>query len=231
MKKINLFFCFLFFSLYSYGQNIPGNFYVDFGATMWQDDKGLELETQSRSISLAYMYELVLDKNGQFTFNPGVGYTADNLFFKQGKTLVNDGSNTVPVDPNPAHGTRISTRKSKIVGNYLDIPLEFRFRNHPGRNAFRLAIGAKLSMLVDSHTKVKYEDQNGDVRVSKDKGDFNMNFFKAGLVGRIGYGWINFFCYYGLTNTFESGKLLNTDGTAFTGTDRPITIGITVSNF
>ncbi|KXX68447.1 outer membrane beta-barrel protein [Flammeovirga sp. SJP92] len=230
MKKINLFFCFLFFSLYTFGQGtgIPGNFYLDFGATMWQDDKGLELETQSRSVSLSYMYELVLDKNGQFTFNPGVGYTADNYFMKNGVTIYNNGNNTLPVD---AVSGDQRLRKSKFVGNYVDVPLEFRFRNHPGRNAFRFAVGAKLSVLVDSHTKVKYEDEYGNVRVSKDKGNLNMNVFKAGLVGRIGYGWINFFCYYGLTNTFESDKLLNTDGVAFTGTDRPITIGITVSNF
>ncbi|MBD0401639.1 outer membrane beta-barrel protein [Flammeovirga sp. EKP202] len=228
MKKINLFFCFLLFSLCSFGQKIPGNFYLDFGATMWQDDKGLELETQSRSISLAYMYELVLDQNGQFTFNPGVGYTADNYFLKNGVTLYNNGSHTEPVG---AIDSNQKLRKSKLVGNYVDVPLEFRFRNHPGRNAFRLAVGARLSLLVDGHTKVKYEDEFGNVRVSKDKGNFNLNRFKAGLVGRIGYGWINFFCYYGLTNTFESDKLLNTDGNAFTGTDRPITIGITVSNF
>lgn len=228
MKKINLLFCFLFFSLCSYAQNIPGNFYLDFGVTMWQDDKGLELETQSRSISLSYMYELVLDKNGQFTFNPGVGYTADNYFLKNAVTIANTGDNTSPL---PAVDSNERLRKSKFVGNYIDVPLEFRFRTHPGRNAFRIAVGAKLSVLVDSHTKVKYEDQYGNVRISKDKGDFHMNRFKAGLVGRIGYGWINFFCHYGLTNTFESDKLLNTDLNSFAGTDRPITIGITVSNF
>lgn len=230
MKKISLLICSLFFSLSLFGQGlgIPGNFYIDFGLTTWQDDQGLELETQSRSISASYMYELVLDTDGQFTFNPGVGYTADNYFFKNGVTLYNNGTNAIPVD---AVGSNEQLRKTKIVGNYIDVPLEFRFRSHPGRNAFRLGVGAKLSVLMAEHTKVKFEDEYGNVRKSKDKGDMYMNRFKAGLVGRIGYGWINFFCYYGLTNTFEEGKLLNTDGTAFTGTDRPITIGITISNF
>lgn len=230
MKKIILLFCSLLFSITLFGQGvgIPGNFYLDLGVTMWQDDQGLELESQSRSISISYMYELVMDTNGQFTFNPGVGYTADNYFFKNAVTIYNNGNNALPI---PAVDSDESLRKSKIVGNYIDVPLEFRFRTHPGRNAFRVAMGAKLSVLVDSHTKVKYEDEFGNIRSSKDKGDLYMNRFKAGLVGRIGYGWFNLFCYYGLTNTFEENKLLNTSGTAFTGTDRPITVGITISNF
>ncbi|AZQ64437.1 hypothetical protein EI427_20130 [Flammeovirga pectinis] len=235
MKKLNLLFCILLFSLSSFGQglkSIPGNFYFDIGLSTWQDDKGAELEAQSRSISIAYMYELSLSTSGQFTFNPGIGYTADNWFFDKGMTVEKNQNSASMINAGLVNPSANSIIKSKIVGSYLDIPLEFRFRSHPGRRAFRVAVGAKLSVLIDSHTKIKYENSYDDIRISKDRGDFYMNRFKGGLIGRVGYGWINFFCYYGLTETFTEGKLYEADGvTQFQGNSKPITIGITLSNF
>ncbi|WP_281616316.1 outer membrane beta-barrel protein [Flammeovirga sp. SubArs3] len=231
MKKLSLIFFCIVLSYASFGQGalskIPGNFYVDFGLTFWEDDSGLPLESQSRSISISYMYEFSLSPSGQFTFNPGLGYTGENLFFKSGMTLTHAGDQTIAT---PTNNLYDNTKKSKLVGNYFDLPVEFRFRTYPGRNAFRFALGAKVGVLMGGHTKVKYED-NGETRIAKDKGEFNLNRFKASLVGRIGYGWINFFCTYGLTNTFQDNTLVDTNGNLINVKDRPITVGITISNF
>ncbi|OHX67619.1 outer membrane beta-barrel protein [Flammeovirga pacifica] len=230
MKKLSLAFFFCLISIHLFGQNplskIPGNIYIDLGLTNWADDSGLPLESQSRSISISYMYEFTLTSSGQFTFNPGIGYSADNFFFKNGQTIGKSMDETQILDTNSFYD---NTKKSKMVANYVEIPLEFRFRTHPGKDAFRLAVGAKFGYMFASHTKVKHET-NGDTRISKDKGNFNLNDFRGQFVGRIGYKWINFFCAYGFTETFKENAVVNTNGPV-TLDSTPYTIGITFSSF
>ncbi|MBB3700734.1 PorT family protein [Flammeovirga yaeyamensis] len=229
MKKLSLAILLSFISISLFAQNplkkIPGNFYLDLGLTNWADDSGLPLETQSRSVSISYMYEFTLSSSGKFTFNPGIGYSADNFFFKNGQTLGKNGDQTQIVDTNLLFD---NTKKSKMVANYVEIPLEFRFRTHPGKDAFRLAVGAKFGYMFASHTKVKHET-NGDTRIAKDKGNLNLNDFRGQFIGRIGYKWINFFCAYGFTETFKDNAVAIPNGTTLDST--PYTIGITFSSF
>lgn len=232
MKKSFLILLISFISHISYAQgvlsNIPGNFYIDLGLVTLKDTPNdLDLHSQSRGISVSYMYELTLGSE-KFTFHPGLSYGHESYFFRDSKTIVKqDGGVTLPVAFNDVSPYDAVVRKSKLAVNYIDIPLEFRFRTHPGRNAFRIGLGVKGGYMFDSHTKVKYRVNNTeDVRISKDKGDFNLNSWRAGATARIGYGMFNIFGYIGFNRLFKQNAIPN-----FDGDDIPIMLGLTLSSF
>jgi len=112
--------------------------------------------------------------------------------------------------------------KTKLAANYFDIPVELRFKSsNNDRTAFRIAIGAKVGVLFNAHSKIKFIE-DGFVRKIKSRDDFGLNQFRYGIIGRIGFSYFNLFGYYSLSSLFKSGK-----GPELT----PFMFGITLSNF
>ncbi|MEH0157586.1 porin family protein [Limibacter armeniacum] len=225
MKKLFALAALLFVANVTFAQvpsNLPGNFYFDLGLAML-DEEPFDLETQSRGINISYMYEFTLGSE-KFTFHPGLGYGHESYFFDDDITLGKVDGKTVgfPI----SEGLIVDdVKKTKLAVNYIDVPLEFRFRTHPGKNAFRIGVGVKGGVLFDAHTKVKYEVGDDNQKL-KNKADFNLNRFRAGGTLRIGYGAFNVFGYYSFTNLFEDDAFVN-----FSDDTRTIVVGLTLSSF
>jgi hypothetical protein len=117
-------------------------------------------------------------------------------------------------------------KKSLLSVNYLEIPLELRFRSnyrYP-KNAFIFSVGGKIGFLIDSHTKFKYR-QDGENKIQKQKESFSINTLRYELTGRIGYGNVNLFYNYSLNTLFETEK-------APIGAEiQPMTFGISLTLF
>ncbi|MEN7546379.1 outer membrane beta-barrel protein [Rapidithrix thailandica] len=211
--------------------DLPGQFTIDFGLnrTQTEDINGYDIKAWgSRGVNLYYMYEVQL-WNEKFTFHPGFGVGLDRYSFKGDIGLVKTADRLAFVnllEANSANGWQ-EIKKSLIALNYFEIPLEIRFRTHPGKNAFRIGAGAKIGYLFDSHTKIVYKDQFGDRRKMKDKGDFYAEKLKYGLIGRIGYGPINFYGFYGLSDIFESDKFEPGQSVSI----QPYFVGVTLTAF
>ncbi len=182
----------------------------------------------SRGVDIALLYDYVLGKSN-FSLAAGVGFNSHNVkmdgFPIEYPTL--SGNTFTKIDPGFFEDRTIVF--NKLSTNFIDIPIEFRFRSGPGKSGKRVAVSAgfKLGWLVQSHTKTRTDEDfhyNGVNFGDKVKtyGVPNLRKFRYGLTARAGYAgfYLNFF--YSLTPLFIDGR-----GTEAT----PISIGIGYSPY
>ena len=109
----------------------------------------------------------------------------------------------------------IDYKKNRLRTVFLTLPVTLEYKAKHGRygNSFRMAFGASGGILLGAKTRQKSEEFG----VQKKKDDFNLNKFRLGLKGQIGFGHVGFFVDYGLTKFFkeDEGPSLN-----------PITFGL-----
>lgn len=163
-----------------------------------------------------------------FSFVPGIGFSMERFKFKNEHTLDYNGSSVVMV--NPTEAGRPDTRKSQLITNYIEVPVEITFRTNPEDPArsFKASVGGRVGYMFDSFTKIKYKE-NGEVKKLKDKQDYNLNKFRYGISAKIGVGNFSLFGYYNLSDLFEKNKgiLENSQVKNF----NTFTVGISLSSF
>ena len=109
------------------------------------------------------------------------------------------------VDPIPVD-------KSKVVVNYIGIPVSLGFQDKPGDNSkFSAKIGVHAGYRVRTHTKIKQSGGN----VEKQFDDFNMNDFYLSPFVNVNYGDMGLYMRYPLTNLFKDGQGANTQSVQF----------------
>lgn len=231
MKRLSASALFILFAFAAFGQeetkprstspNIPGTFLVDLGinralntdATWKQGFWG------SRTLNLYYQYPIRFGRT-KFSFNPGIGLSMERWKFTDGAMLIDtvelvsfpNGAPTAEQTEqyNLLSPTRVYpqlARKSQLITNYLEIPIEFRFDTHPEdiARSFNIAIGGRVGVLLDSFTKVKYKDDGDPVKI-KNKMGYGLNPLRYGVYTRIGLGGFSWFAFYNLSEMFETGK-------------------------
>lgn len=181
--------------------DIPGTFLIDLGFNFPSEGNGFNTGIfGSKTVNLYYQYDKRLF-NSKFSLHPGIGLGMERYKFNNNKTLSYDNTGNLTAVLVPG------VRKSKLITNYLDIPVELRFSTNPEdpSRSFKVALGFKAGVLLDSYTKVKYK-QDGEIKKFKDKQDFNINPFRYGAYFRLGGGNFNFWGYYSLTPLFKPNK-------------------------
>lgn len=184
--------------------NLPGTFQIDFGYNLPTEKSGFNVSPmRSTTINVYYYHDMRIGKS-KFSFHPGIGLGLDRYGFSNGKTLdyAGGGDNVEMVDPDIS-----GLRKSKLITNYVDIPLELRFSTNPEdpNRSFKVSLGIKAGVLYDSFTKLKYRE-DGETKRIKDKQNYNLNPFRYGALVRIGAGNISAYGYFNLSPLFKSGK-------------------------
>jgi hypothetical protein len=184
--------------------DIPGTFLIDVGFNFPSEKADFNTGMWgSRTLNLYYHYDKQLF-NSKFSIHPGIGFGLERYKFNNGRTL---GYSGVANDDTLRMVLVPGSRKSQLITNYLDVPIELRFSTNPDDPArsFRASIGFKAGVLMDSFTKLKYKE-DGEIKKLKNKQDFNLNPFRYGVTLRIGAGNFNVWTYYSLTPLFEDGK-------------------------
>ena len=214
--------------------DIPGDLMIEFGFNWVQEHSpGIGWNTMgSRTFNAYYLYEANLGESA-FSFHPGIGVGTEKYKFTDDLTLeygLNDDGERelqyVPLDSIFGLGT--SYVKSQVNPNYIDIPLEFRWRSrtYDPKRSVKIAIGGKVGFLFDSKTKVKYTDRiDGDKKISKQKESWQLNTIRYGAHMRLGYGAFSLWGYYGLSDLFKKDE-----GPQAT-TMYPITFGVSLALF
>ena len=128
-----------------------------------------------------------------------------------------------------AYNQGVSVRKSKIVTNFITVPVLFEIqdKNNNPRTKYRwhVNVGAIFGVRVHAHQKTYFNEQNKDYQLvnpvdgeviasstspsySKVKvhDSFYMRPFKVDASLRVGWGWINLYANVSLTEMFNSGK-------------------------
>jgi hypothetical protein len=209
--------------------DIPGVFALELGLNRLQDGPS-DINSGfwgSRTLNVYYQYEIRILKS-KFSLVPGVGFSLERYKFKDGNILAYNAG--VLAMYKPADLGLSGVKKSQLITNYFEVPVELCFRTRPDDPArsFKISVGGRVGYLFDSFTKVKYKE-DGEVKKYKDKQDFQLTKFRYGISGRIGVGAVSLFGYYNLTPLFESGEgpVLNGKTTEFS----TLTIGLSLASF
>lgn len=207
--------------------DIPGSFMVDIGLNRGVSSpetfkQGL---WGSRTINLYYQYPLRFGRS-KFSFNPGMGVSLERYKLKNKFSInpVKDSEGTFALYSTDTVFTGV--KKSMVVANYFEIPIEFRFDSKPEdiATSFNFAIGARGGILFDAFTKIKYKE-DGETKVLKNKQNHGLSPFRYGVYTRLGVGGFNLFFMYNLTPLFEKDK--GPDKT----TMNTFTTGISINGF
>jgi hypothetical protein len=122
-----------------------------------------------------------------------------------------DGNNSIAKDENGVIGpyypdAGITYSKSKLVTTYATLPviLEAQIPLSNSNRTINIGAGVIGAAKLGSHTKVVY--YTGGKEKEKHKDDFNLNTFRWGATGRIGYEFFQVYgtCYF--TSMFEDSK-------------------------
>jgi len=212
--------------------DIPGDLLIEFGFNWIQEHpEGIGFNTMgSRTFNAYYLYDINIGESA-FSFHPGIGIGTEKYKFVDNVTLGYGldslGQQEVQLVPlDSIYGVGTAYKKSQINPIYLDIPVEIRWRSrkYDPKRSFKIAIGGKVGVLIDSKTKVKYT-AGGENKITKQKENFEINTLRYGAHMRLGYGGFSAYAYYGLSDIFrkEKGPM---DTTMF-----PITFGLSLALF
>jgi len=213
--------------------DIPGAFVLELGVNRVLDPP-TNFNTGfwgSRTLNIYYQYEIRILKS-KFSFVPGIGFGLERYKFTNNYFL--DNHNGTPAMTPAANFPLVNIselKKSQLITNYFDIPLELRFSTRPEdpSKSFKVSIGGRVGYLFESHTKIKY-DSDGETKKFKSHESFGLNNFRYGLSAKVGVGNFAIFGYYNLSTLFQSGK--DPVSTANVTTQmKEFTIGISLSSF
>ena len=154
----------------------------------------------STGIALGFLRDMPINK--KITVAIAVGLVYSLAIYNQNLGISNaNGINSYQVlDPN------ISFSKNKLSFHYIDVPIEFRWRNStPESHIFwRVYTGLKLSYLF--YDEYKSVSSFGTTKQSHNS-DFNQ--FQYGVYVAVGWNTWNFYAYYGLNPLFKSSAKID----------------------
>lgn len=211
--------------------DIPGTFTLELGlnSALSAPKKFDAALWGSRTANIYYQYEFRIMES-KFSIVPGIGLSLERFKFKNGAIMGYDEDDSLKLLL-PAETPMTGLKKSQLVTNYLEIPLELRFSTNPsdpGRS-FKVSVGGRIGYMYDSFNKIKYKDTDGETKQLKDKQDWNLTKLRYGVYGKLGLGNFNLFGYYNLTPLFEAGKGPGEGGAV--NDFQTITVGISLSAF
>ncbi|WP_143962200.1 porin family protein [Litoribacter populi] len=204
--------------------DVKGDLFLDFGFNLL-NNRPTDLNTRffaSRTFNVYYQRPFNIGENTGLTFNPGIGLGLEKLSFQRDQMLINDperGPNSSElVNITSVYGENISINGHTTAANYIDIPLELRYHLNKTdySKGFRFAVGAKVGVLFDAHSKVSFETEEGLSRTVKDKQNLGFSPIRYGVYTRVGFGGFNVWSYYGLNSVWrnEQGPF-NTEANQF----------------
>lgn len=170
---------------------------------MWLNSpSGVETKVFSPGFNVAMVYDYPLGTSS-FSLAGGLGFSSYNIHSNSQPKTQRDGNG----DPSGTYldiiPDSVDYKKNKLSVNYIEIPVEVRFRSRGDKSyrRFGVAAGFKAGLLVQSHTK--YKDDGLKIKLY----DVNfLNKLRYGPTFRVSYGKISLFGFYSLTSLFEDGK-------------------------
>ena len=211
--------------------DIPGTFVVEIGVnSALNKPTGFDLGFWgSRTMNIYYQYEMRILKS-RMSFVPGIGFSLERFKFKNNTTLRIEDDDSLKMINSATYGKSI--RKSSLVTNYIEIPLELRFSTRPNdpNRSFKAAVGFRVGYLYDAFTKVKYRE-DGETKKIKDNQNYRLTRFRYGVYAKVGAGNISVFANYNLTPMFETGKGIGLRGGVAADDFNTFTIGISFASF
>ncbi|MFT4061644.1 MAG: outer membrane beta-barrel protein [Edaphocola sp.] len=155
-----------------------------------------------RGFNAYICYDFPISKSN-FSFAAGIGVGTSNIYFDDQVAEMNTSSSSI--DFKDVDDTYY--KKSKLATAYLEAPFELRFfgDNENRNRGFKAAVGVRVGMLVDAHSKVKHS-LYGPTIVEKVSTKRYVQGWRFAPTARIGWGNFSLFGSYNVTQLFNSGE-------------------------
>lgn len=186
--------------------DLPGMLLVDFGFNFLQDAPDtMDLRTWgSRGFGIQYLYPIPIG-DSKFSLHTGLGLGFENFSFKNPITLTDTKDSTQVTTVTIVDSLTTTWKKSQLSTHYIDLPLELRYFAKENYRGFTFAVGGKVGRLMNSFTKIKYED-DGVNEEDKLKRRYNLNPWRYGVHARVGFRGITLTGQYMFSKLFSSGE-------------------------
>ena len=170
----------------------------------------------SQGFSCALTYNFPLGESKKHTVSIGAGYTGHN-YFSYSRILNPYSADTLQI---AQYRDVDGFKRYKLNCNYIDIPLELRFRI---KDAWKIGVGFKIGILVNA--KTKFVGPNADGLRIHEKYTYinNVERYSYAATLRVGYKWVSLFGAIQLAPVFTQGK----GSPSFL----PVSVGLTFAPF
>jgi hypothetical protein len=181
---------------------------VYLGLNNWLEDGDLPKSDQLYSLSPINSWYAGLNFDnisrliGPIYMDWGVGVSMQDFSFENTRVNVQRENTGDPAAITFTEIADISGRKSKINVTYLNAHFVPTLSLGRG-NGFRVGFGVYGGYRIGSHTKMKFDDINGEKQKDKIKDSFHINPFKYGFRGQVGWDFFDLFFNYDLTEFFD----------------------------
>lgn len=162
------------------------------------DNENWDARLFSQGFSCAATYNFPLGDSKKHTVSLGVGYTGHNYFSYS--RLMNPY--TVDTLQFVQYRDVDGFKRNKLNCNYIDIPIELRFRF---KDAWKIGVGFKFGILVNAKTKFVGNNDEG-VRIHEKYCYIsNVERYSYAATLRVGYKSVNLYTAMQLVPVFEVG--------------------------
>ena len=177
-----------------------GHMLIDVGyETFSGRPNNTNFEWYNNGLNIQLFYDQLFGQSG-FSGAIGVGFSTQSYY--SNKQIRRDSTQEILysnwLTPESLY------EKNKVSTSWIEVPVELRFRSKEDDWGYRwkFSVGGKVGFLIDTHDKLV--DLNG----VKYKTYYfpDMNNFRVGLIGRAGYGKVNFTTFFSLTEFFIPGR-------------------------
>lgn len=160
----------------------------------------------SRGAGVAFMLDKPFKSDPRWSIAFGLGINASNIFFK--KTSVDVKVNSIKL-PFRNLDTLDHFKKYKLVTAFVEVPIELRYVFSPEKEdkSLKVAIGAKIGLLLDAHTKGKTLQNKSGATINsyklKEKENTFFNSSRIVATARVGLGHFSLIANYQITSLIK----------------------------
>ena len=162
-------------------------------------------------------YNFPLGESSKHTVSIGAGMSHHN-YFSYNRILNPYSTDTLIISD--SYRDNENFKRAKVNVNYVDIPLELRFRI---KDQVKIGVGFKLGIRVMGKSKFVGPDDDGYIIHQKDMYIKNLERYTYSATLRIGWKWVSAFAYYQFNPVFEVGH----DAPVI----HPLSVGLTFAPF
>lgn len=183
----------------------------------WHGDQdAFKSPWNSIGVDVAFMFDIPFTKANTVGMGVGLGYShySNRSKLEFSRDISNNSTHISEFDSNNL------PKKNLFAANYIEIPLEFRFRSK-GYQHFKFMIGAKIGYRINDYAKEVYRIEGKNYK-TKHYNFPDSNPLRYGVTARIGIrNWAIFGAYY-FSPLFKSSDSVEL---------YPFSLGVSVSLF
>ncbi|MES2648204.1 MAG: hypothetical protein V4717_15110 [Bacteroidota bacterium] len=192
------------------GNRANDHFMIQFGLDGWAGaPDSINISGFSRHFNFYLMYDKPFKTAPRLSVAAGVGLGTSSIFFE--KTNIDIAGKTGASQIRFINATSNYFKKYKLNTTWVEVPIELRFVSDPlhSGKSWKMAIGAKIGTMIESHTKGKNlvgaSDNSlyGTKYVEKEKSKKYFNSTRLAATMRAGYGPVTIYGAYQVTNLFK----------------------------